>query len=57
MIGTLFGALDALADAFFGGSPQTPTEWDRLFSFRRGFRFGVGFSAAVVVVTVVLVLL
>lgn len=56
-MGCALNPLDALADAFFGGSPRTSTEWDRLFSFRRGFRAGVGFSAAVVVVTVALVLL
>ncbi len=50
-------ALDALADVFFGGIPRTATELQRLWSFRRGFKFGLGFSAVVAIVAVALVLL
>lgn len=32
--------LRPLADLCFGGAPRTPNEWDRLFSFRRGFGWG-----------------
>lgn len=56
-MGCAVSALDALADAFFGGIPRTATEFERLWSFRRGFRFGVGFSAVVVVGAIALVML
>lgn len=56
-MGCALSALDALADTFFGGTARTSTELQRLWSFRRGFRAGVGFSVAVVVVAVALVLL
>jgi hypothetical protein len=49
--------LDALADVFFGGIPRTSTELQRLWSFRRGFKFGLGFSAVVVTIAAALVLL
>lgn len=52
-------ALDAIADLFFGGAARTSTELQRLWSFRRGFAagFGMGFAAATILTTAVLVLL
>jgi len=49
--------LRPVADLCFGGAPRSAHELDRLFSFRRGFAWGVGLSAAVAIVAVALVLL